>query len=95
MLVEPAADHLSVLRPGVIGVERRVNADKSLAVFLDERHHVLFLAVVQVQLAGGAGKHQHVEVVQVLGVVLQGFLVSSSVSVRRVVSQRPLSLPML
>ena len=35
--------------------------------------HVLLLAVIHVQLAGGAGKDQKVEIIQVLGVVFQFF----------------------
>ena len=73
MLVEPAAQHLSVLRPGVVGVERGVDADKALAVVLDERHHVLLLARVHIQLAAGVGKDDQVKVVEVLRVSRQLF----------------------
>ena len=71
MLVEPSADHLAVFRPLVIGVERSVNADKALAVVLDERHHVFLLAVVQVEFAGRAHKDQGVEVVEILRISFQ------------------------
>ena len=74
MLVEPAANHLAVFRPLVVGVERGVNAYKALAVILDERHHVLLLAVVQVKLAGGAHKNQHVKIIQILRVSFEVLL---------------------
>ena len=96
MLVEPAADHLAVLRPFVVGVESGVDADKTLSVVFDEGQHVFLLAVVEVEFAGGAHKNQGIEVVEVLRVsVRRSFLVRSSVSVRSVASQRPLSWPML
>ncbi len=63
MVVEPAADHLAVFGPGVICVERGVNADKALAVVVDEGEHVLLLAGVEVQFAGGAAEDEQVKVV--------------------------------
>ena len=73
MLVEPAADHLAILGPFVVGIERGVNADEAFAVVVDEGHHVVLLAVVHVQLAGGAGKDEQVEVVEIFGVAAEGF----------------------
>ena len=66
MLIEPAADHLAVLGPLVVGVQRRVDTDETLAIVLDERHHVCLLAVVEVQFARRADEDQSVEVVEIL-----------------------------
>ena len=74
MLVEPAADHLSIFRPVVVGVERGVDADKALSVFLDEREQVLLLACVHVHFAAGAGKDEQVKVVEILRVSRQVLL---------------------
>src|ERR1700730_2744849 len=63
VLVEPAADHLAVFRPFVVGVEGGVNAHKALSIVLDERHHILLLAVVQVKLACRAHKAPGIKVV--------------------------------
>ncbi len=71
MLVEPAADHLAVLRPVVVCVQSRVDAHKALAVVLDERHEILLLAVVHVQFAGRAGEDDGVEISQIFGIPLQ------------------------
>ena len=54
MLVEPAADHLPVFRPLVVGVKCGVNPDKSFSVIFDEGHQILLLTVVQIELAGRA-----------------------------------------
>src|SRR5579884_3061070 len=48
MLVEPSANHLSIFRPGVIGVQRRMDSDKTLSIFFDKRHHVALLVGVHV-----------------------------------------------
>ena len=45
-----------------------MNADEAFAVFLDERHHIGFLRVCQVQFASRTGKHQGIEVLQGLHV---------------------------
>ncbi len=74
MLIEPSANHLTVFGPGVIRIQRRVDAHKALSVFLDERHHVLLLACVHVQFTRRVGEDQGVEVVKVLGISLQIFL---------------------
>ena len=82
MLVEPAADHLAVLGPLVERIRRGVDADKALAVILDERHQVLLLLVVHVQFAGGI-EHDGVEVIEVLRISRGIFcFVSSWLSVR-------------
>ena len=51
-----------------------MNAHEALAVFLDERHHVCLLAVVEVKFAGRAYENQGIEVIEVLGVSSQIFL---------------------
>ena len=57
--------------------------------------HVLLLAASMSSSPVVLAKTISVEIVQVLRVLLEGFLVSNSVSVRIIVSHRPLSLPML
>src|SRR5215475_10838344 len=74
MLIKPPADHLPIFRPLVIGVERGVNPDESLSVFLDERHHVFLLAVIEIKLSCSTQKNDSVEVVEVLGVSAEIFL---------------------
>ena len=74
MLVKPSANHLAVLRPLVVGVHRRVDADKALGVVVDEGEEVGFLLGVHVQLASGAGEDDQVKIVQILSVVLKIFL---------------------
>src|SRR5579864_5426353 len=74
MLIEPSANHLSVFRPLVVGIEGGMNTDKSFAVVLDERHHVFLLAVIEVQFAGSAHEYQSIEVIEILGVSLQTLL---------------------
>ena len=68
MLIKPAANHLTIFRPFVIGVEGGVNPHKALSIVLDERHHILLLALVEVKLAGCAHKDEGIEVVQILRV---------------------------
>src|SRR3954466_9255727 len=68
MFVEPAADHLPIFGPFVVCIQCRMNADETFAVVPDERDHVFLLAVVHVQLAGGAHKYQGIEVIEILRV---------------------------
>src|SRR5581483_8272957 len=71
MLIKPAADHLSVLRPGVIGIERRVNAYESLAVVMNEGENVGLLTSMQIEFSSCAGKNHKVEVVEGVRVCAQ------------------------
>ena len=74
MLIEPAANHFAIFRPLVIGIECGMDADEAFTVFLDERQDVLLLTVVEIELTGGAGKDNEIEIVQGLGVALNVFL---------------------
>src|ERR1035438_5275526 len=74
MLVEPSANHFTVFRPFVIRVEGSMNADKALAIVLDERHHIGLLAVVEVKFACCAYKNEGIEVIESLRVSSQVLL---------------------
>ena len=73
-------------------MERGVDADKTFAVFFDERQDVFLLTVVEVHLARGAHKNQGVEVIEVLRVsVSQVFLGEEfGVGAQRDIPQRAL-----
>src|SRR4051812_3765010 len=70
VLVEPSSDHLSVFGPLVVCIQSSMDADESLSIILDERHHVLSLTVVQLKFSSSARKHEHVEMIQVLKIAV-------------------------
>ena len=73
MLIKPASDHLPVFRPLVVRIQCCVDADEPFPIFLDERHHVFLLPVIQVEFARRARENDRVEVVEVLRVLRQLF----------------------
>src|SRR5258707_15252746 len=81
MLIEPPADHLSVLWPLVQCVERGMHTNKALAIVLDKRDQRGLLFIVQVQLTGRAREDDRIEVVQVLR-VLRKLLLRDQLRVR-------------
>jgi len=73
MLVEVSANHLSILRPGIVRIQSRMNSNKPFPVVLDEGKHVQFLARIEIQFARRTRKDQDIEIVQVLRIPAQVF----------------------